>query len=70
MGINYKLEVSYSKLFHQDLCILREHWLLCTYLDFKIKHIKAYLSNSFAPRVFDTTTDSRKPWKLHFGDYI
>lgn len=68
MGGNYELKLSYSKMFYQDLWILREQWFLCTYLGLKIKHIKAYLSTSFASRVFDTTADSRKAWKLHVGN--
>lgn len=63
---NYELKLSYTKLFYQDLWILREQWLLCTYLDLKIKHIKAYLSTSFASGVFGTTADSRKAWELHW----
>lgn len=68
MGGNLELKLSYSNLFYQGLCILREHWLLCTYLDLKIKHIKAYLSTSSASRVFDASAHSRKAWKLHVGD--
>lgn len=68
MGGNYELDLSYNKLFYQDLWILREQWLLCTYLDLKILHIKEYLSASFASRVFDTTADSRKAWKFHVGN--